>query len=779
MSTIRITRGAVAGLVALALLSPLSATAQIEEILVTAKQREESLQDVPLSIAALNEEQLDSNRITDLRDLAQATPNLIFTSATGRETPSILAIRGIAPNTGSILLQGVSVFLDGVYVGGGVQSLDLTQLERVEVLRGPQSTTFGRQTYAGAINYITKTPRTDTLTGVAKADYSSFQGSEKDNWQLSGTVQFPLMQDRVWLELGGTKKVLGEMALTGSRGKPIGREETEAFNAALYIEPMDNLSIRLRAMIGEERDSTPLIATTHPQEWAAFGVPTTVRGGGLIWPNGELYAPPPSAADCESDIGRPVDCGVDRDREFFSAIVKYMLRDYELSYLGGWGNDDRWSNTDLYFRGRPDPFFGDAPYSRPGGPGGTLLPTKMVQFFEAQNQEYRNQSHELRFLSPGDQAFRWRAGLYYFSERESFFRVGARTETNPDGRGRGDGEVKNYAAFGGVAWDFTEQWGVEIEARLQKEDNYLGACLVCSAAATGAYKEERSKESDTDLLPRLTLTYRPTADMMLYGLFSQGTKAGRYNTTIREEFRYVDPEKLTNYEIGAKSGWLDGRLLVNGAVFFMKVDDQQFSTVAMLGDPPVAVTTFDNIGKSESIGFELDGQAAISDRWTAGAALGYAKHEYTSAIAPTDANLERLFDGETFKGKTSIGLPRWTGNAYTQYVVPLNAGMDVKLDANVTYQGKTYADQANLAEIEPITRVNLRSALDMTNWEVAVFVRDLFDNDSPSTAPISATNSCLYLEPEPGDPAYAATQRCLAVGIDRGREVGASVRFRF
>ncbi len=749
----------------------------LEEIVVTAKQREESIQDVALSIQAFGENELDVFRIDDLRGLADFTPGLNYSAATGRGMPSILAIRGIAPNTGNIQLQGVSVFLDGVYAGGGSHALDLTQLQRIEVLRGPQATTFGRQTYAGAIDYITATPRVESFTGNVKADYSSNAGAEKDNYQMSALLQFPVVDDLIWMELSATSKVYGEMALSGSRGEPIGREETDAWGASLYVEPTDALSIRVRGMWGKERDSIPLIATTHPQEWDAYGVPVTQLSTGVRWPTGRLFAPTADMADCESNAGRPERCGNDRDRFFFSGIVDYELpAGIELSYRTGFGADDRWTNQDLYFRGRPDPFFGDDPYTGPppAPPGG-----KFAGFFNATSSEYRNVSHELRVLSPADQAIRWRAGVYYYSESLTNFFVNNVNATNPAGRSRGDEDVRNLAIFAGAGFDLNEQWSLEVEARLQREENIFDACTIC-VTGTGApgsgFKEERNTERNTDILPRVTVTFSPTEELMFYGLVSQGTKAGRWNQTRTTNFRYVDPEKLTNWELGWKSEVLDGRVLFNGALFFMDVEDQQFSAVSSIDGVPV--TLFDNVGESESYGFELDTRAALTERWSLGAGLALAKHEFTSETLPTDANLVRLFDGGTFKGLTSIGLPRWTGNIRSTYFFPLNANMDVQIDGSVTYQSKTYADAANLAEIKPITRLNLRAALDAGWWEVAVFVRDLLDSDKPGSPAISATNSCLYREQADGT-LFGPTQRCLAVGIDRGREVGASLRFRF
>ena len=773
-----------ATLAALAILLSASTPAQaVEEIIVTAKQREQNLQEVPLSIAVLSEAELERARITELRSLAEYTPGLVFTAGLGRESPSTLAIRSVAPNTGDMRLQGVSMFLDGVYLGGAVQSLDLTQLERVEVLRGPQSSTFGRQTYAGAMNYVTKSPRTDELTGVVKSSYSSNRGSEENNWQLSGNVRLPVIADTMWMELGGTKKVLGEMSSNGSRVNrntvnefyreiDVGRETTEAFSGALLIEPMENLSITLRAIVSQDRDGPPLVAATHPQEWAAYGVPVSTRGDGVLWPTGDIFAPSYDAVSCDSAAGRPSDCGVDRNRQFYSSNITYNLDGYEISYRTGWVSDNRWSNTDLYLRGAsPDPFFGDT-YSRPGA----SPDSKASPFFSAQTQRYTNQSHELRLLSPVGEKLSWRTGLYYFSESETFGVASLKSTSNPEGTFRGRQEVENYAVFGGLTYAITDQWEVEAEARWEQEDNKLGPCYTgqCSASNVRDYS---TTEKDDEFLPRLTLSYRPTADMMFYGLFSQGTKAGRYNTNLATDFLYVDPEKLSNYEIGAKTEWLDGRLTVNAAAFLIRIKDQQFSTVALINSVPQ--TAFQNIGKSDVEGFELDGRLQITDRWSAAAGIAYSSQEYTNDFAPTDANLIRLFDGESFKGKSAMSLPEWTGFASTQYVQPVAADMELVLDASMTYRGESYADQANLATIPDITRVNLRASLNTEHWELAGFVQDLFSNDDPVAGLTNATNTCLYLAPPAGDPNYASGQRCLAVALDRGREIGANLTYRF
>jgi len=785
------------GVVAGAMLAMPPAAGAAEEIIVTAKYREQDLQEVPLSVSVMSEEQLERSRVTELRSLAEITPNLTFIAGSGRESPSTLAIRGVAPNTGDIRLQGVSVFLDGVYVGGAVQSLDLTQLQRVEVLRGPQAATFGRQTYAGALNYVTKTPRTDHITGVAKMNFSSNEGSAEDNWQFTGGIQMPLLADKLWLEVGGTKKVLGAMSESGSlvnRNTPnqyrrevkVGREETRSLTAALLFEPTEKLSIRIRGIFSEDRDGPSLTVALHPQEWAADGLnvvhrgvgiaspPSDPLGLGVLWPADKLRAPSAAAASCDSVAGRPTDCGVDRDRNFLSANISYDLNGYQLSYLAGWAEDERWSNADLYFRGAsPDPFFGDAPYRMP--PTGASA-VKASPFFSSQRQYYTNRSHEFRILSPEEGPLSWRAGLYYFSEKERFYVSSLKTATNTKGRFRSPQEVENYAMFGGLNYAFNDQWSVELEGRWQKEKNHLKECLAGECSAGNVLTSEKT-ETDTDFLPRITAMYRPVDDVMLYALYSEGMKAGRFNSSISTNFLYVDPEELKNYEIGAKTSWLDGRLTLNAAAFRMDVKNQQFSVVFLdtSVDPPTPRTAVQNIGKSDAWGFELDGALRIDERWSVAAGVGYASHEYRNNFYPDDINLRRLFNGESFKGKTSLNVPEWTAYASTQYVFPLGVDRDLIFDANLTYRGDAYADQANLAKIPDITRLNLRGTFATRHWEVAAFVRDLFDNDDPIGGLINATNTCTYVpnpNPYPG-------QRCVGVVLDRGREVGAQLNYRF
>ncbi|MET0365394.1 MAG: TonB-dependent receptor plug domain-containing protein, partial [Sphingobium sp.] len=167
------------------------------DIVVTAKSRVEKLQDVPLSITALSTTALQENQVRDVKDLQKITPNLSIFSGSGRNDPSGWAMRGLTSNTSDERYQGISFFLDGIALSGQLASLDMDNIERVEVIKGPQAATFGRATYSGAINFITKEPTGDTITGNVRVRGSVFKGSNEPSYFFNGSLTAPLVKDHL------------------------------------------------------------------------------------------------------------------------------------------------------------------------------------------------------------------------------------------------------------------------------------------------------------------------------------------------------------------------------------------------------------------------------------------------------------------------------------------------------------------------------------------------------------------------------------------------------
>ena len=784
-----------AGLILAALLSSASAFAaekaagsadgatQHDDIVVTAKGRAERLEDVSLSIATVSADELRRNQVRDMRDLTTMVPGLALEASRGRASASTLAIRGLAPNTINKQLQSVSVFLDGVFLGGSASMLDFPDIEGIEVLRGPQSTQFGRQTYAGAINYRLAERTPDQIEGRLTSFISQNEGASDLNREIAGTLDLPIVQDKLWLSGGGRWKTMGALAtrVSPARTIRIGEENTKVGSATLLFKPTESFKLKLFGIYQEQRDSTPAFATLQVQEWLADGTELTTLGNtSVLWPTGTLGNVSPDMAGCESAAARPLLCGVERDQFFLSGIADWTFGEgYVLTAKGGYQEEKSWSNQDLYYRqGYNDPFFGDQRYSR-RATATTTSATKLANpFFSATNDEHKVMSGELRLTSPGGSSLRWNVGGYFFYESLSNFNALNVNANNPEGRSRGDENVRNGAVFGDVAYDFSPQFTVQLEGRYDVETNIFKACTICSNATTGGYKTYDQTVTNRRFLPRATFTFRPTEGSQIYVLYSEGTKPGRWNQTIRTNFLYVEPEHNKNYELGAKWRGLDGDLYLSGAVYRMDVTNQQFSAVSTSSG--VATTIFQNIGSSQITGFEAEGTFQATRELSFRGGIAYADQKYTSSFAPDDANLVLLFQGSTFEGKTSIGLPKWTGMAGADYVKELGGGTTMRLGTNLSYTGKRFADSANLAKLAGVWRLNLTAGFDYRNIGLNLFVRDLLDNDRAASASQSATNSCLYLA-KPGGGTYSLNpeQRCLAVGIDRGREIGAAVNFRF
>jgi outer membrane receptor protein involved in Fe transport len=746
---------------ACALTVPVAAAAQetaqrvaIEEIVVTAKQRAQSIQDVPLSITAFSAEGLSARGIADLRDLAAFTPSFQYFSTTGRnETTTI--VRGLSPNTPKETRQGVSVFIDGVFASGNLSSLDMSTLERVEVIKGPQSATFGRATYSGAINFITATPEGDRASGRVSIEGNYTEKGDDFGYDLAATLTAPLIANQLWGSVSLRQRDTARISKRPSDGGPVGAEETTGVSAMLFARPSEALSLRLRVAYDKDDDTIPALHVTHVPEWRAAGNTVAAVGRGWLWPRGEVMEPVNGTTDCQANTPfEPSDCGYVRERWFVSGVAEYMLDNgIELSYRGGWYQQDAESNIDFYFRGGGvDPFFG------------ATGAVKSAALYVGRRQEFENHNHQLRILSPSDGRFRWKAGVFYAYEEEVPFATTSIRATNPQGQLRGAEYIENYAGFAGADFDVTEALTLSGELRVEKETVGTDPCTICNSP--------EQKDSTTDVLPRLTIQYDVTPDVMLYALYAYGTKSARFNTSA--PFDFVEPEELDNYEAGVKSTLFGGRATLNLSGYYQDVKNQQFSI--QFADPATGTvfTGIQNVGESEVYGAELELRGALTEQWSVYANIGYAHHEYSNDIVPSSGFDRDLLGTGTLNGKTSVNNPRWSGAVGSEFVQPVFGGnMDLVLRGDLLFKSKMYADVANLTYIPSTMRVNLRLGLRTEAWEITGYVNDLFDEETTSGAG-TGTSSITY---RPAG--TSALQRALSLAVPRGREFGLKGVYRF
>lgn len=747
------------------------------EIVVTAKSRAEKLQDVPLSITALTSDDLRSTQVREVRDLQNVTPNLNLFNGTGRNEPTAWSVRGLASNTADERFQGISFFLDGIALSGQLSSLDMENIERVEVIKGPQSATFGRATYSGAINFITREPTTDTITGSVRARGSTSKGTNEASYFVNASITAPLVKDHLWLSVAATSLRNGKLADAVDTGGAIGRERSDVVTGTLFWRPDDTLSIRVRGHYSHDRDSVPAQLIQQPRDWVVAGVPlvTLPRGQGSFLP----AILPDADYTLTADKGRS---GTKRDRYFASLIVTKEIGDYALTYRGGYFRSKEARDNPTFMRASgagQDPVFGGLIGQVP--PIVTLAP--IVNSFSSSREEFQNTSHQLELLSPGDQPFRWRLGAYYFWEGNKFDLLTFVRPTNPTGR-VSNVSVENFAGFGGFDWDLIAGLTLSGEGRIARESQNYPACPSC-----GIPNFVDGKETSTNFSPRITLNYKISPENMVYALYSNGVKSGRFSNATPpgqpQTLIYAVPEKLDNYEIGTKNTFFDRRLLINFSGFFNRVSQQQLtsSTPYVVNGATSYVTATRNVGSSDIWGFELESSFRVLPRFTLSGSVGYAKQEFTNKdpvilAASSTVGFPPSADGSIImKGKTQANVPWWNGYVAGEYVLPVAMG-DLSFRVDGAYRGKFYGDLANVTVIRSSWTINSRIALTNDRFDIALFGRNLNNNmRTTGTGLAGGTTACGFIETNTAF--YGTNQQCMHATPRRPREIGVELGYRF
>jgi len=409
-----------------------------DEIVITARKREENLMEIPVSVSVVDTDFIESSNLLSVADVAAVTPGFKVNNAFGRQGDRPV-VRGVSGISTGIELAGY--FVDGVYVSGTLTSFDLDSVERVEILRGPQSATFGRRTFAGAVNYVTKKPGDDARLRL-RAEYGS-----NDRQVLSATVAGA--NDSVGFRVNARYYSYdGDFTNTLTFGpQDIGSEESTSINGSLYLTPSDATSIQINALYADDDDGQYGIALQPSSD------------NNCTFPN-----PPPSTTS------RPYYCGTLRDdvpislggflrddqygvqQERFRSFVK-INHDFgptALEWISSYNTNNYYAGQDQSFAGLQTAFsfatFGQVPASA---------------WHTLDSDETENQSHEvwLRGMAADDK-LNWSVGLYYFDEEE--------VETDETDGFRND--VTNTAIMAALEYDFNDQFRAGVELRYAEDD---------------------------------------------------------------------------------------------------------------------------------------------------------------------------------------------------------------------------------------------------------------------------------------------------------------------
>lgn len=696
----------------------------IDEIVITARKREENLMDIPVSVSVVNAEFIESSNLLSVNDVAAVTPGFKVNNAFGRQGDRPV-IRGVSGISTGIELAGY--FVDGVYVSGTLTSFDLDSIERVEVLRGPQSATFGRRTFAGAVNYVTKKPGDDSRLRL-RAEYGS-----NDRQVLSAT--FSGAGDNVGYRVNARYYSYdGDFDNTLSIGpRNIGAEETSSINGSLYLTPTDDTSIQINALYADDDDG----------QYAIVLQPSSDNN--CLFPN-----PPPSTSS------RPYYCGTVRDdvpvslggllpdnaygvqQERLRSFVK-VNHDFgavDLEWISSYNANNYYAGQDQTFAGLQTAFsfatFGQVP---------------ATDWHTVDANETENSSHEvwLRGLTYDDK-LTWSAGLYYFDEEQA--------ETASGGFVN---DVTNIAVMAAVEYEFSDEFVAGLELRYAEDD--------ISQKPSGS-PTVFSKTFDS-LTHRLTASWFATENAMLYFNWSTGTLPGSFNTNtaLPPDLIPVDEGELEQFELGLKMTVNDYFDFI-AALYTQEWKDQVRSQFIIINGNPEGYQA--NQGTTDFTGFELSANWNPIENLMFTAAMSFNDSEVNNFISDDSTDIAITGDGDVSGAQLPLS-PDKEGYLGITHDLPFDNGLSLRSRLDWTYQDSRFVRLVNQAETGAESVVNATFTLSSDeDWRVALWGRNLTDEQAPISAlRYIEANSFFF-----GGRAFALTPR-------PGPEFGVTATFDF
>ena len=556
----------------------------IEEIIVTAQKREQNLQDVPIAISALSPAYLEKREITSITSLTGLAPNLKVDTAGGNRTTSIISIRGGVQGNPQIYFEpSVGVYIDGVYIAKAQGSLfDVADIERIEVLRGPQGTLYGRNAVAGALNIVSKKPSGE-LGGKLEASYGNY-----DYWRVRGTLDLPRFGIFSAKLSGQISKRDGFYKVLGNASTDEGQSlDSKSGMVQVRAEPSDALTLDYVFDISvNDQQASPAQAVLGTGSLAPYITPRKrQKTVSFNSPNFEYAKNWGHALTATLDLG---DVGVLKS---ITALRKQKYRDA------------------LDLDGTPVAL------------GASSRDSRYKQF--SQELQLTGEMGRLNYVLGG----------YYFEDDgfvynpQSFFSGASNTD------GRFGFTTKAYAAYAQLDYKLTDALTLTGGLRYTNEkktvERYLaritnaGTTVVVDLpeGATPAAKFEK-------ISPTVTLAYEFSPNFNVYARYAQGFRSGGFNATANTTLdvqRVFKPQVQNTYEIGFKSRLLDNKLQLNVAAFQNDVDDLQLSVfIPGLSASSILV----NAGKARVRGVEIEATARPTDRLTLQAGLGYLHSKY-------------------------------------------------------------------------------------------------------------------------------------------------------
>lgn len=691
----------------------------LNEIVVTAQRREQRLQDVPIAVTAFDASSIDRNQISSIQNIASQVPNLWMETNTGLQNGSRAALRGIGEDESFFTADPpVGIYVDDVYIPRQNGALfDLYDIERIEVLRGPQGTLYGRNTSAGAIKLVSRKPDENTraMFEVSAGNYERFDVKAS----LSGAIA-PGLSGQVAF-LSRQRDGLDRNLVNGDR---VNDQDVLAGRASLRWQPSDKVDFLLSYDQLRDR-STPGYAT---------GVLLQPPGDLGAWDAKQQYDGDTNVHTLRSDLTDPIS---KLDQRGVSLTASFQIGDATLKSITAWREMDYEFLLDA--DGQDTCF-------------GLVLPC--LHLYQDQKQDQVSQELQVSGRTSSG-LLDYVIGGYWFKESNS-----QRTETivlaqlgeNPYSDTTLD--THSLAAYASGSWHLDDRWTVTTGLRWTRDTKDFasavfepsgaarlvcvaptgrtvissGACTVASPAGAITVPLDRQiKKSWSSLTPRLSVDFAPRDGLMLYASVSKGFKSGSFDGRESGSQLYaleaINPEKVLAYEAGVKADWLGRRLRTNLAVFLNKIDDLQGTGT----DQATGALTRFSVGDVETKGVEAEITAIPVRGLEIAASFGVLKNKYTKI------NFDQVADcgsvGTGTKALRQKFSPNFSSNVSANYVISSLMGGGLTFGGNWTHKSSYYHSSCNpVASREDgynLVDAQIAWERDDSRWRLALAVKNL------------------------------------------------------
>ena len=658
---------------ALALMAPYAAVAEeavpTDEIVVTAQKRAQALQDVPLSISALTAEQIEKRGFDGFTDYARSVPGLSFVDrGSGRNK---ITLRGVSTGVDQNHQSPVGIYIDETPVSfpNNEPDLRLYDVERIEVLRGPQGTLYGAGSMGGTIRMITAKPKLDRIEASVSGSLSTTRHGD-ESVALNGMINVPLATDKVAMRTVFYYRNEGGFVDNAQLGKSnVNDAETWGARFSLKMAPSETFdataSILLqRSDFGGTQEIDPTLAELTQRR---------------------------AVAELRSD-----------DLTVYSLVLHNDFGWADLvsttSYLDRKINDNRDVTA---FLGVPVPVWLN-----------NVVPDK-------------NFVQEIRLASPSGGTVEWIAGLYYSRRKNSLYQLawhgglfGIPT-TTPLLDSDINNVTKQYAAFGELSVNVAEALKITGGLRAFKVKERFSK--VSDGIIAGGFSSDSGGSSESKINPKINISYKATPDILVYAQAAQGFRVGGPNTTIPplggvSAPATFDSDSLWNYEVGFKSDFLGGKATFNASLFYIDWSDIQVTVTR-----PDGFSYVTNGDKAKSKGAEVE----LSLRPVGGLELG-------ATLAYTDAYLAaNSASGAGLKGDRIPAVPKWSYDIFGRYSFPLSDALSGYMQANIQHVGGSYNGFPSDVPAPDLQHsyelANAKIGVETSDLDISLFVNNLFD----------------------------------------------------